>query len=65
MRLRDAIEVVVTEETLNVTVEINNNSSRWQLPKTGGFGRMTFILSGLSLMGIAGTILLKNRKVVK
>lgn len=59
--LQNPINVTINEDNSNVTIEVDNYKSGWELPKTGGIGTSIFTLLGLTLMGAALFAFIRRR----
>lgn len=61
-KLRNPIEVVIDKDNTEVTIEVDNYKSGWELPKTGGIGTLFFTLIGLTLMTSAAMMYFRRKR---
>ncbi|WP_121640287.1 SpaH/EbpB family LPXTG-anchored major pilin [Virgibacillus sp. Bac330] len=60
--LSKPVEVKV-ENNKDLSYEVENSKSLWELPTTGGIGTIIFTLIGLTLMGMALALYFRRRKL--
>ncbi|MEF2293527.1 MULTISPECIES: SpaH/EbpB family LPXTG-anchored major pilin [Virgibacillus] len=60
--LSKPVEVKV-ENNKELSYEVENSKSLWELPTTGGIGTIIFTLIGLTLMGMALALYFRRRKL--
>lgn len=61
-KLRNPIDVIVDSEHTEQTITVDNYTSGWELPKTGGIGTILFTFVGLTLMGAALYLFIRRRR---
>lgn len=61
-KLKNPINITISADEANVELSVDNYSSDWNLPQTGGMGTLFFTLIGLGLMGTALFLFIANRR---
>lgn len=61
-KLKNPIEFSINSDKSKISLEVDNYTSEWNLPQTGGMGTLLFTLIGLGLMGTAFFLFIANRR---
>jgi len=62
--LKKPIDITIDKENSDISLNVDNYKSGWELPTTGGIGSIVFTITGLILMGAALILYVRRRKSV-